>query len=353
MQRHDFKRIAQTGFAASAAVALLVGCAGGGGGSDSGTSTEPVVVASWGGYFDDALQEAYFDDFTAETGIEVVIAPNDWARFTAMSEAKSSEWNSLDVGGALTTEWIEKDFVAELPADVPRSDLLDPAIADHMAGGYFNSFVIVYRKDAFPEPVMNWADVWDTERFPGKRAIVGLHEGFAEIALMADGVPADELFPLDFDRAFAKLGELKPELLITEGYAELRQAVDTGQVDIAIMPSGSAAQSVLASDGALEISWEQNVISEGGFPMSGYGPNQEGFEQLLAYMQDPERQAEFTNLSYYGSASSEAAEFIDPELLPFVTTYEPNIEQGVRPDYEWLAANTDEYVDRFSEWLTQ
>lgn len=350
------KRIVQAGLAASTAVLLLAGCSGGGdsgGGDGGGGSTEPIVVASWGGSFDEALQEAYFNDFTADTGIEVIIAPDDWARFTAMSEAQSSEWNSLDVSGALTLEWVEKGFLDPLPDGIERSDLLDPALQDYMAGSYFSSFVVIYRPSAYSDSVESWADFWDVQKFPGKRAIVGLYEGFAEAALMADGVSPDELYPLDLDRAFEKLSEIKPDLLITEGYAELRQAFDTGQVDMAVMPSGSAARSFLAADGDAAINWNQNIVTEGGFPVSAYGPNKEAFEKLLTYMQDPARQAVFSNLSYYGSTMSAAIDHIDPELQPLMTSYPENMAEAVRPDYAWFAENTNEYVDRFSEWLTQ
>ena len=34
------------------------------------------------------------------------------------------------------------------------------------------------------------------------------------IALLADGVPADKLYPIDMDRAFHKLDEIKPHITV-------------------------------------------------------------------------------------------------------------------------------------------
>lgn len=64
----------------------------------------------------------------------------------------------------------------------------------------------------------SWADFWDVEKFPGKR---GLRKGAKyalEVALLADGVAPDELYdvlgtPEGVDRAFAKLDELRPNLI--------------------------------------------------------------------------------------------------------------------------------------------
>lgn len=342
------------GAIALVSVTALAGCSADGGDSDGGGATDqPVVVASWGGTFDEGLQQAYFDAFTEETGIEVVIATADTARFIAMNEAGASEWNSIDSGGPLISDWAEEGYLDELPEGVSRSDLVEnDVVADHVAGAYLNSFVIVYREDAYPEAPQGWADFWDVEKFPGKRAISNYYEGIAEAAVLADGVTPEDVYPLDLDRAFEKLDELKPNITVVDGFAALRQAIQTGQVDMALLPSGSAATSVMDTPG-LAISWEQNILSVGGFPISSTGPNPGGYAQLVEFMQDPERQAEFTNISFYGSAMSEAAEFIDPEILPYTTTYEENFNKAVKPDYEWLADNVDEYVDRFSEWLAQ
>ena len=49
-----------------------------------------------------------------------------------------------------------------------------------------------------------WADFFDLEKFPGKRGVMDYSVGgIFEIALLADGVPPDQLYPLDLDRAIA------------------------------------------------------------------------------------------------------------------------------------------------------
>ncbi|MBA2697365.1 MAG: extracellular solute-binding protein [Nocardioidaceae bacterium] len=56
-----------------------------------------------------------------------------------------------------------------------------------------------------------WVDFFDTKKFPGKRTFPkSIYAGTAEIALMADGASRDDLYLIDFDRAFAKLDETRP-----------------------------------------------------------------------------------------------------------------------------------------------
>ena len=48
--------------------------------------------------------------------------------------------------------------------------------------------------------------------------------------LLADGVAPDDLYPLDVDRAFAKLKPLLPDLIFWEGGAQSQQLFRDGEV---------------------------------------------------------------------------------------------------------------------------
>ena len=46
-----------------------------------------------------------------------------------------------------------------------------------------------------------WAELWDMKRFSGQRGFWKQPYQTMELALMADGVPMDKLYPIDVDRA--------------------------------------------------------------------------------------------------------------------------------------------------------
>ena len=75
--------------------------------------------------------------------------------------------------------------------------------------------VLAYRTDAVKGAVpKGWADFWDTKKFPGDRAMIGTSAGGwpeLEFALMAAGVPADKLYPLDIDKALRELRQDQEE----------------------------------------------------------------------------------------------------------------------------------------------
>ena len=46
------------------------------------------------------------------------------------------------------------------------------------------------------------ADFFDLKKYPGKRMLRKNSQAMVEMALLADGVPKDKLYPLDVPRAF-------------------------------------------------------------------------------------------------------------------------------------------------------
>ena len=101
------------------------------------------------------------------------------------------------------------DLLEELPSAVDVS-AVDPEyqVDDCGVAGDTFTFNVNYNSEEFSsdEPE-GWADFFDTDAFPGKRAVWGSYvvNGVLEGALLADGVAPEDLYPLDLDRAFEKL----------------------------------------------------------------------------------------------------------------------------------------------------
>src|SRR3546814_12005440 len=89
------------------------------------------------------------------------------------------------------------------------------------------SYVIGYDGDRIKGPgPQSWADFWDMKRFPGKRGMRRTPKYSLEFALMADGVPADRVYPMlrtpaGVDRAFRKTDETKPHVVWRSGVCRL------------------------------------------------------------------------------------------------------------------------------------
>ena len=75
-----------------------------------------------------------------------------------------------------------------------------------------------------------WADLFDAEKFPGKRTFYKWSApGVIEAALLADGVAPDKLYPLDLDRAFKKLDTIKDDIIWWIGGAQSQQLLASAE----------------------------------------------------------------------------------------------------------------------------
>lgn len=334
--------------AAVAATGLLAGCSGAAD-SDGGSGGE-LILATYQGVISEAMQEAFYDGFSEESGIKVTQVPADYGRYISTLEEGSPDWNSLEADSWDLLNWADEGWIAPLDEDIPRGDLYPGDVGDYSIGGYGQSFVIVYRASAFDSEPQDWADFWDVEKFPGKRGWPSFYVFTAEAALMADGVAPDALYPLDLDRAFAKLDELRPDMSIYESYAAGAQAFQAGSVDIAMLPIGRAA--VFAKeDPDVKIQWNQNIFSMAGQTITAEAPNAEAMQDLARYMSDPERQAKFAELSGFSPVSTEAFQYVSEEALEYLPGTEEHLATAAIVDAEAMQEQNAEYYDRYSTWV--
>ena len=175
-----------------------------------------MVFTSWGGTTQEAQTKSWAEPFAASSGIKVLQdGPTDYGKLKAMVDAKNVTWDVVDVEMDFAIK-AAKDGLLE-PIDfaaVPKADL-DPRFSnEHAVGSFYYSFVLAWNKGAVSGEPKSWADMFDTKKFPGKRTFYKWSApGVIEIALLADGVPADKLYPLDLDRAFKKLDTIKSDIV--------------------------------------------------------------------------------------------------------------------------------------------
>ena len=89
----------------------------------------------------------------------------------------------------------------------------------------------------------------DVGRLLGREEVPGqpIHDNnavrAAQFALVADGVPPDKVFPMDVDRAFKKLDQIKPHIKVwwTQGN-QSQQLLRDGEVDMMVMWNARASE---------------------------------------------------------------------------------------------------------------
>ena len=174
-----------------------------------------LVVRDFGGSYGEANRKAIYDPFTKETGIRIKVVNFLHAQMLAQIKEGRPRFDVMDIDMSNLVRFEQEDASEELDYDrlknTKNAGIAESLLTSHGVGKNYWASVMAYRTDAFggkkPE---SWADFWDTRAFPGSRALQGSVDApELEFALLADGVPLDKLYPLDVDRAFKVLDEIK------------------------------------------------------------------------------------------------------------------------------------------------
>ena len=317
-------------------------------------SSDILYVNSWGGSWTEAERAAFFDPFTAETGIEVeTVEPVSYAKLKAQAETGIYEW---DVSSQSRTNVLRSDrlgYVEPLNYDIideaalPEGTVFSNSIAFCVLGTG-----LAYRTDAFPNGgPESWADFWDVEKFPGRRSMYNNAYRSIVYALLADGVPADQLYPLDLDRAFAKLDEIKPHITVwwTQGN-QSQQLLRDREVDMIVMWNARATE-VENQGYPVRLVWNEMVVEWSPYCCVAGAPNADAAMMFMEFVTRPEPQASFANSLRYGPVNPAAFDLIPEEVSVQLPTYAPNATNTIQPDTEWEADNADQVEERFAQWL--
>lgn len=361
MKKLNRARAVATVALAGAVALTAAACSAGGGGGGNGaaptggsTPGGDVVFAHVGGIYTEVFEKSAFPELAAK-GITVLEdTPVTEAKLAAMVGSGRTTWDVF-YGIRYTAlgkcgEWFE-----ELDFDRIDTDSLDMDWTTPCSVPLTKSmFPFVYNADTYSSNApTGWADFFDIQKYPGTRGVMNFaKDGAIEAALLASGVPADKLYPLDFDRAFTELDKIKDHLRFYETGAEQQNAIQSGEVDMMIAWTSRAAESRAAGTN-IKMVWNQPIFYSDALAIPKGAPNVDGAYALLNTLIDKNTQQAMVNRLPYGSINSQTSPSDNPILNEFVPdAARANGTEIVRDD-EWWAANLDEATQRWTDWVNQ
>lgn len=308
-----------------------------------------VTVASPGGAYQDAQATAIFAPFEAATGARVQQKTvGDLGELRGQVEQENVVWDLVDLPTVEVLPLARGDYLAPIDYQkVDKTPLFEETVMQHGVGAAFFSTLLVYRAD-LPEVPSGWIDFWDLARFPGGRALRGGPVGTLEFALIADGVPLADLYPLDVERAFAKLETIRTA--VVEWYDNARQPA-------ALLAGGAAAMAssynvLPEADGELpRLQWAGGMLSADSWVVPRGAPNEDVAMDLINFATRAVPSANFSRLVPYGPANHEAFPLLRPERRALLPNAQPQRGLQFLQNWNWWADNRSDLVDRFEEWL--
>ncbi|MEV4102624.1 extracellular solute-binding protein [Nonomuraea sp. NPDC049649] len=339
--------------AATSVLALLLAACGGGNGSGAGGGDKQLTFVSWGGGYQEAQESLIVKPWGEKNGVRTLSdGPTDYAKLKAQVDSGNTQWDVI----TLEPFWAISQcgtMLEKIKDKVDTSKL--PAEATTDCGIPFDilSYVLVYDSSKFGDnPPTSWADFFDTAKYPGKRGVWNYAPGGAlEVALLADGVALDDLYPLDTARALKKLDAIRGDIAFYDTGAQQVQQMQSQEVVMSIAWSGRALDAVRAG-APYEPVWKDNLMLVDSLAIVKGSKNIDLGVSLIDEMTAPAGQKAFVEKYTYGVVNSDTKPELDETARKFSPTEDGQGEQGRFMDQQWWADNFDKVSADWTKWAS-
>lgn len=337
-------------------------------------SAGDLTVVSWGGSYATSQIEAYHKPFTEKTGIKVVSvdADNPATPIKAQVEAGNVSIDVADIELSDAVRLCDEGLLEPIdPAILPAApdgtpateDFIDGAISECAVANIVWSTVYAYDTTKFSgDAPTTMADFFDTAKFPGKRGLRKGAKANLEMALMADGVPAGEVYDLletdeGVARAFAKLDTIKGDVVWWEAGAQPPQLLADGEVLMTTAYNGRIFNAAAGEGKPFQIVWDGQIMDFDLFVVPKGAPNKDAAMEFIAFATDTQRLADQAKWISYGPARKSSGALVGlyqdgkTEMGPQMPTAEANLANALVNNFEFWADRDVELNERFNAWL--
>lgn len=340
----------------------------------SGAFANEVTVMSWGGAYTKSQVEAYHKPFTEKTGIKInsVDADNPAKPIKTQVEAGNVTVDVADVEYSDAVRLCDEGLLEPIDASIlpdgadgtPASeDFIEGALTDCAVANIVWSTVFAFDTSKFEgDGPQTMADFFNVEKFPGKRGMRKSPKANLEMALMADGVPAAEVYEIlatneGVERALAKLESIKDDIVWWEAGAQPPQLLADGEVSMTTAYNGRIFNAAVGENKPFKIVWDAQILDFDLFVIPKGAPNKEGALEFIKFATGTKPLAEQAKWISYGPARKSSAPLVGKyqdgvtDMGPQMPTAEANMGNALVNSFEFWADRDTELSERFNSWL--
>lgn len=311
-----------------------------------------ITVTCWGGVYESAVRTCFAEPFSKETGIAVnLVNSADLTRMKVQVDSKNVSWDVFDSVGPQIMSGSRQGMWETIDTSIVNtSGVIQKTGADHV-GTYFYAGGLGFDPKRHPEGKhpTTFAEFWDVKAFPGRRGLRSRISENLEMALLADGVAPDKLYPLDIERGFKALDRIKPAIRKwIETTPETVSLIASNEIDFTytylsrVLPAQRAGTSI-------EMSMKQTLNSLEYLAVPKYGKNTKAAMQYVAFCLRPDRQAAFCESVEFSPNVASAMDSVSAAAKSRM----PNMKDpnSIVVDDAWWGENYDKLQRRFTEWM--
>ena len=342
---------------------------------------ESMTLVSWGGAYQASQTKAYSDPYTAANpGITIIwdeSSAEAVAKLRAMNEAGSITWDLVDVEGADSIRLCDEGLAMEIDHDSmlaaapdgtsASDDFGDSIVSDCFIPQIVFSTTVGYRLDMVGDtPPTSICALFDTDAYPGKRALNKRPLANVEWALLCDGVPKDEIYDVlatseGQDRALAKLDTIKDSVIWWSAAAETPQLLADGEIVMGSTYNGRLFSAIAEQNQPIGMLWDAQMLDFDGWIVPAGLPEDRlaRVMDFLNFATDTQRLADQAAYISYGPARASSAPLVGNHaelgipMAPHMPTDPANATNVFVTQYEFWADYRDDIDAKFQAWLAK
>ena len=235
---------------------------------------------------------------------------------------------------------------------IGRDRFLARAATDCGAGAYLSATVLAWDADKLAGSP-GWGDFWDVAKHPGRRGLRRAARGNLEIALLADGVAAGDVYRTlrstdGVDRAFRKLDQLKPYIIWWDQPSQPAQLLASAKVLL------TSAPSALLSAGPkvhLGTQWNGSLTEVSSWAIPAVSAHKRGALAALLVAEDAARQADFARTSGLGPSTRAGFALLPADARAQNPSLPANLQAGLAIDEGFWLDSAGKLEARFAAWI--
>ena len=322
-------------------------------------------VVSWDGAYVKSQILGFIRPYEAQTDVRVNVLQYTGGidEIRRQVRAWNVQWDVVDLElfdairacneGLL--ERIDPDSLPDAPdGTAAREDFISQSLMPCGVGNVVGSTVVSYRTDQFESAPTQLEDFFDLKKFPGRRGMRRSPQGNLEWALIADGVPHDNVYEVlsteaGLDRAFRVLTRIKPYIEWWRTGEDAVRLLETKAVTLSSVYSGRVDDAVQRGE-PLAILWDHQVWFYDVWAVPKNGRRTEQAKDFVRYATSTESLAAQAKYIPYGPVRQSSHALLAPALRERLPTSENNRRTAVELNAQWWSENLERIAPRFERW---
>jgi len=318
---------------------------------DGSLKGKTLTFVSYGGIYQDG-QVAALKEFVDKSGVTLLNdGPTEIAKLQAQVESGNVTWDVVDTADLPPYVHCGKLFQKLDFSKLDISHIPAGQVGECSVPAMNYGMVLMYKNDAYKDnPPKSWKDFFDTEKFPGIRAIDGSGDpigALIEQGIIADGGSVENMTPADIDKGIAKIKAIGPDTIFWKTGAESQQLAESGEADMIMMWTGRAMTAVKNGAQYTPVWQDWMVVMDQMTIPVGVKDTEASYALINAYL-GKQAQEILTEKTSYSPIHNEAQPKVDDSVAAFLTNTPERVKQGYQQNIKFWVANFDAASEKWT-----